>query len=148
MSTTTVRKSETAGISERILELVGEAGNAQRLADRAGLNSSTVLFYLPRKSGRVSEPSAAAIVKIARAMEVSLHWLLTGDGPKKHFADLTPIDRTRLAKAIIEAETILRETRRKMSTEKKAKLIVAVYGALAENGIDHRKILELVRAVA
>jgi transcriptional regulator with XRE-family HTH domain len=148
MSTATVRNSETAGISERILELVGDAGNAQRLADRAGLNASTVLFYLPRKSGRVSEPSAAAIVKIARAMEISLDWLLTGEGPKKHFADLTPIDQTRLAKAIIEVETILRELEMKMSNKKKAGVIVAVYGSLAETGYDHGKMLELVRAVA
>jgi transcriptional regulator with XRE-family HTH domain len=60
---------------ERLKTLADRAGGIAALARRARLNSRTVSHYFDRGS----EPSASAIVALARAGGVAVGWLLEGD---------------------------------------------------------------------
>jgi transcriptional regulator with XRE-family HTH domain len=139
----------TAGISYRIRDLVDEAGSAQQLAERAGLAPSAILQYLPRESGRISKPSIVALVKLAQTTQVSLTWLLTGQGPKLQFPELSPVDEARLATAIRETEEILVAVKRTMTAEKKAHVVVAIYELYqGDRKPDRQKVVNLFKAVA
>lgn len=59
----------------------------KELADRTGIAKRTIDNYLREKS---SIPPADAAVKIARALNVSVEYLITGEN-KFDFTELTPV---------------------------------------------------------
>lgn len=62
------------GLRERIRALAHRVGSVSELARRASLSQATVAAYV----NRGSEPSTSALVRLARAGEVSISWLATG----------------------------------------------------------------------
>jgi phage repressor protein C with HTH and peptisase S24 domain len=69
-------------IKDRIRAIATECGGPSALARLAGLTPSTVAQYLSDQKGRASEPGATALAKLARAANVSIEWLATGQGSK------------------------------------------------------------------
>lgn len=61
-------------LRERIRALAHRVGSVSELARRASLSQATVAAYV----NRGSEPSTSALVRLARAGEVSISWLATG----------------------------------------------------------------------
>ena len=137
----------TAGLSERVAEVVKSSGLTLRdFARQAGIAASALAQYLPNdRGGRVSKPTLEAVTRIARAGFVSVEWLATGNDPQ-------PLDAATLREAIFALETILSETKRKMSASHKAELIVELYLWFREEGKARRgterraKVLSLVKA--
>jgi transcriptional regulator with XRE-family HTH domain len=74
--------TDVTTVKDRIREIVDDAGGPSILARRAGLTPSTVGQYLSDQEGRASEPGVAALVKLAKAANVSIAWLATGELPK------------------------------------------------------------------
>lgn len=68
---------ETDQLIERIKQVLGGA-SARSFAKRAGVSDSTFRSIL-----NGSRPTVDNLVSIARAGEVSVHWLATGEGPKR-----------------------------------------------------------------
>ncbi|MCE8022161.1 helix-turn-helix transcriptional regulator [Halomonas sp. MCCC 1A11036] len=63
-------------LSDRLRACARIAGSGNALADKSGVARRTLENYF---SGR-SEPKGAALASIAKAVGVSGHWLLTGEG--------------------------------------------------------------------
>jgi transcriptional regulator with XRE-family HTH domain len=72
----------TKSLGDRIRQIADEHGGPSILARAAGLAPSTVTQYLSVREGRRSEPGVAALIKLAKAANVSVNWLATGEGPK------------------------------------------------------------------
>ncbi len=65
---------------ERINMAIEQAGGAQELAQKLGVS---LLILQGWRSGK-TEPSRSALIKIAQATNLSLHWLVAGEnGPDK-----------------------------------------------------------------
>lgn len=77
-----IPKSQELTIRDRIRQIADEKGGPSILAREAGLATSTVNQYLSTVEGRASEPGVSALVKLARAANVSVEWLATGEGTK------------------------------------------------------------------
>ena len=75
-------ESPESPIRERIREIAAEKGGPSILAREAGLATSTVNQYLSTVEGRAREPGVTALIKLARAANVSIEWLATGEGRK------------------------------------------------------------------
>jgi hypothetical protein len=66
-----------ASFVQRLEEISAKFGSHMRLAAAAGIPNGTLHGYFTG-----SEPSRTALVALARAADVSVHWLATGEGPK------------------------------------------------------------------
>jgi hypothetical protein len=66
------------GFKERLQEIADDSGSRAALAKAAGIPITSLQSYIT--SG--SEPGRIALVALARAAGVSVHWLATGEGPK------------------------------------------------------------------
>lgn len=98
-------------LSERLRLLVTRAGTARELARRAGLGETHVSLAIKRaeekesgakQRGEVGLSTAAAL---ARAGEVRLEWLATGEEPMERgeaSQATSPVDRARLAAKALE----------------------------------------------
>ncbi|MGB8685677.1 MAG: helix-turn-helix transcriptional regulator [Candidatus Binatus sp.] len=84
-----------SGFSERLQELVADAGSIAAVAAQARVSEGAVRMWLSRV-----EPTREKLAALAKATGVSLDWLMTGRGPKVYseyppgyvamrFADLT-----------------------------------------------------------
>ena len=69
-------RSRTEGFSERVMMLAQNVGGIMELAKRADLSHQVVRKYVRG----VSDPSRQRLVALARAGEVRLEWLATGEG--------------------------------------------------------------------
>jgi len=75
---TSVEKPGRA-LADRIRRCAEIAGSGDALAQKAGIPRSTLETYLTGKA----EPKALRIVAIARAADVSIEWLASGDGEER-----------------------------------------------------------------
>lgn len=73
----TEEKIKSDGFEERISVLADQAGSASALARMAGVSESVVRKW----RGGTSEPSRPNLIALARATDVSLAWLVAGEGP-------------------------------------------------------------------
>lgn len=73
---TALSQAEQTEIVRRIVELVGRAGSVRGLAAKAGFSESVIRKW---REGRTI-PSYGNLVKLARAMGVSVGWLTAGEG--------------------------------------------------------------------
>lgn len=85
------------GFIGRLRALVGLLGSASALARKAGISQSGLHRYL---SG--GEPTRKVLVALARAADVNLQWLMTGQGPMESSAGAPQRE------PIIGAETLTR----------------------------------------
>lgn len=75
------------GFVARLRQLVVLTGTASALAKKAGISQGGLSRYL-----NGGEPSRRVLVALARATEVELHWLATGEGPMAKGAGAAPAD--------------------------------------------------------
>ncbi|MBA1443774.1 MAG: helix-turn-helix transcriptional regulator [Chromatiales bacterium] len=66
-------------LADRIKQCADMAGSGDALAQKAAIPRRTLETYL---SGQ-SEPKTSRLVAIAKAADVSVEWLATGEGPKR-----------------------------------------------------------------
>lgn len=71
------------GLSRRIAEIVSRAGGARVLGERADLSPSTIGNWA---SGQTT-PKAVDLLRLARAANCSVAWIMTGLGPSTGAAD-------------------------------------------------------------
>ncbi|WP_339863257.1 helix-turn-helix transcriptional regulator [Paremcibacter congregatus] len=64
-------------LTERLRECVRIAGSGDELARKAHINRRTLEYYLTGKS----EPKISKVAAISKATNVSLEWLVFGEGP-------------------------------------------------------------------
>lgn len=74
--------STTDSLAGRIQECAEIVGSGNELSRLTGIPRRTLEYYL---KGR--EPRAAQLLAIARAANVSLDWLITGEGGRRPWAD-------------------------------------------------------------
>ena len=93
---------ELQGFSDRLRRAIDLGGvTISEAARLARLSTNAVQFYL---SGRRENPSGESAVQIARALGVSLDWLLTGTGEEPTANDvLAAVERARAAATPDEA---------------------------------------------
>lgn len=131
-----IRKTESH-MAERIREVIGDS-SVTAFGRRCGIGESALRKYL---HGAV--PSADNLVAIADAANVSIEWLAAGRGPKQRGASATPPappaestvnveDLARLTLAIEAIEEGLGPTRYKLTANRYAQLVAAVYDLLAD----------------
>lgn len=68
---------DTQGLAMRMRLLIAREGGASALARRCGCSEGSVRSW---RDGH-SDPSRAHCVTLARALDISLQWLVTGEGP-------------------------------------------------------------------
>lgn len=71
------QSAKIPGLFDRLLE-AAEVANANQLATLVGMSATSIYQW---KRGE-NLPSIAELLEISRSKGVSLHWLLTGEGPK------------------------------------------------------------------
>jgi transcriptional regulator with XRE-family HTH domain len=133
-----IRAGESDALSVRLLELVGE-DSLLSFARRCGVNEGTLRNII--KAGAM--PRTDHLVAIADAANVSIEWLAAGRGPKQRGASAAapapPAESTvnvedleRLTLAIEAIEEGLGPTRYKLTANRYAQLVAAVYDLLAD----------------
>lgn len=131
------------GLKARIRHCADVAGSGDALARKSGVPRRTLENYL---SGR-SEPKASGLAAIAKAVDVSLDWLILGEGPM-HAAAVEMYATTRRgAEAAVADNSNLADLRRQVEGIGNGFVLVPRYsveasagpGALTseENVIDH-----------
>lgn len=124
----------TAGIGSRILEISSGFGDKKRLSEMTGISEAQFYRYIKGTSSPTIEPLA----RLADAAHVTLEWLATGRGPKLK-ADVglyEKYDVGALAEAIETTEMALEAMKRRATPQKKAELVLLVYGVLASKETD------------
>lgn len=80
-------KADTNLTSQRLKEALSEAGlSAQELADRSGVNKSSISQYVNGSHA----PSNIAAYKIGKVLNVSPTWLMALDNIKRNTPDYVP----------------------------------------------------------
>lgn len=125
------RESEASGLPARLKRCAELAGNGDALAQKAAVPRRTLETYL---SGR-AEPKASRLVAIAGAVDVSLDWLLTGEGPMERGGDhaYTPREQGAAARPGVAeaAETVGLDH---LDEDTLVAAVVAVEEVMAEEG--------------
>jgi len=88
-----------SGIRERLEAAIDKVGGQRELARRSGLSSNTISLWTLGKAG----PSVQNLLALAKGADVSVAWLITGDGEME--------DSNNPAAALIELETALETAR-------------------------------------
>jgi transcriptional regulator with XRE-family HTH domain len=139
----TVVENYRKGFTRRLKEsLNGET--VRSFAERADIPQSTFNKIVTGES----DPRALTILKIANAANVSLHWLIKGEGPKHVEAQdtrnngdkgpLLPIDQDLLMMVIEELEIFRQKHNLKWDAKQKSRLITLGYDMmLAEQEKGH-----------
>lgn len=118
-----------------------------------GLSDAAIRKYL---SG-VNEPRMAALVSMAKAADVNIEWLATGEGPmtrgeeRPHeVAGGLLLDQDLLLMVVEAIEEGLNHAGREMAPAAKARLVLAAYDLYAdiEKPVDKAKILKLIKSAA
>lgn len=164
------RESKAGSLFDRLRQCAKMAGSGDRLAQKAAIPRRTLETYL---AGRV-EPKASRLVAIARAVGVSLDWLLVGAGPMRpvtatdqsvgttefglregNSSQLKPFvnhDEDLLTAVVVAVEELLAEEGLSPRPQKKGQLIAALYELSLADGtrtgaVDRRMVAPLLRLV-
>lgn len=130
----------TSSFPERLKIIVDQVGNASRLGKLAGISYKSISGYLAGSN----DPSRERLVAIAKAANVNLLWLATGEGPmrsgdtpdpaqpqeKAESAEersQSPVDMELLTDIIRALENALAQTGRTLAPNKKAEVIAILY---------------------
>src|SRR5699024_10208066 len=132
-------------------------GGVSRIARICGFSEGVVRSW---RDGR-SDPSRMRCLALARGLDISLLWLMTGDGPMladpdKHKPGATAVvvDAHRLSAAMQVLQSTLESTGNYLPVESRAKLLSEYYAALSEPdplaraegiGATHQHLLERIR---
>jgi transcriptional regulator with XRE-family HTH domain len=136
-------KNLLQGFVNRLQEVIGRE-SLRSFGRRTGISDGAIHHYL----NRGSEPTLTRLISMARAADVNLLWLATGEGPMRHDQVneqgapddvVRPLDLDLLAEAIelVEAETTGK------TAAWKARMVVAIYDL---GDIPREKKAALVRA--
>ena len=108
--------SDNVALAERIRFCVNKVGNGNEFCRITGINRRTLDYYL----SATSEPKAFALSQIAKAANVSLDWLITGNSETTGNA---PLDEALLTEIVgyIDSEFKFEKAKNK------APLIVKIY---------------------
>jgi len=132
--------------SDRLRQIIAKAGiSTSQFALRCGVPQRVLSYY---EHGR--KPTAEAALRIARAANVSLEWLISGEEPPTDA--IRSIDVEKLKTAIEIVEDILKTEQIELDTGKKAEIITLVCQdlcVLSTSGpIVKRRALSLVKSAA
>lgn len=124
-------EDELRRFGERVTKVVGPAP-VRAFAREAGIDEKSLRQYMHGQT----EPSRKALIGIARAREISVEWLATGEGEWKRAADNKPLPANidLLKEVISGVETYLEEVKKGMPADKKAELIAVLYEQFAAKG--------------
>lgn len=128
---------EEKKLADRLRDAMGDQSGTA-FARRCGISEGAIRKYLLGAS-----PSTENLIAIADAANVSIEWLAAGRGPKQRGASVTPPappaestvnveDLARLTLAIEAIEEGLGPTRYKLTANRYAQLVAAVYDLLAD----------------
>lgn len=119
--------------------MVKSCDSASALAQAAGISEGALRKYLAG-----AEPTRVPLVALARAGEVSVQWLATGEGAMRGSTD-APVNQSLTADlvrdAVLELERYLAAARRTLTPEKKARLVVLLCEQFSQSGNVSEKIV-------
>lgn len=140
---------EREALALRIRQCVELVGNGNELARRSGIPRRSLENYL---SGD-REPKASAAAAIAKAADVSAHWLLTGVGPMRLSEAREPsaptsqsLDVDSLTQSIQIVQDWLALNRRTMPADKQAEVIALIYDLAMQEMADGRATVDRQKA--
>lgn len=134
--------SEGEQLAQRVRQCAAAVGGGDALAQKTAIPRRTLESYLTG----TTEPKASRLVAIARAANVSLEWLLTGEGTEEPAPQVLKSEPLEAAIRIVERW--LDAHRRVMQPEKKAAAILAIYEMIAQDIEEGRPPLDERRAGA
>jgi transcriptional regulator with XRE-family HTH domain len=142
----------TQGLAMRIRLLIAREGSASTLARRCGCSEGTVRSW---RDGH-SDPSRERCVTLARALNISLQWLVTGEGPmhpesnERHdtaaesapslattaapITSVSAIDAQRLAATLKLLQSYICMVGGSLNIEQRAEVVAELYGLLCDAG--------------
>ncbi len=124
-------------------EILKNYRSVRAFALENGINPSTMALYATGQS----EPTRPVLCIIAKALNVSLDWLATGEGSFNKNADM--LDKKELILAIETVEESLNATNRTLKPAKKAELILAIYDLFtSENKPSSAQIISILSKIA
>jgi len=145
------------GFTARIRLLIKKYGGVSRIARICGFSEGVVRSW---RDGR-SDPSRMRCLALARGLDISLLWLMTGNGPMlddsdkhEHGEAAFVVDAHRLSAAMQVLQSTLESTGNYLPVESRAKLLSEYYAALSEPdplaraegiGATHQHLLERIR---
>lgn len=135
---------------ERINVAIEQAGGAQELAQKLGVS---ILILQGWQSGK-TEPSRSALIKIAKATNLSLHWLASGENahdkcdtsPRKHKA----ADLDSLEHAILKTRKRFVQQRLDLRSRAEAQVVRLLYEFYLHKGhhMDDESLDNLIERLA
>lgn len=151
-----IQSAESDGLSSRLKEVIGDE-SVLSFANRCGIGESTLRNYLGG-----ADPSCQRVIAMARAANVNIAWLATGEGPKKgaviplqaNFpapSQPPPLLNIELLTAAVEGvQEGLRRINRTVPPDKHAQLIVASYELLidGQGNVSKNNVINFIRAAA
>ena len=145
-------------LAKRMRLLIAREGGASALARRCGCSEGSVRSW---RNG-LSDPSRARCITLARALNISLQWLITGEGPmhpqNNEHRDAIPgkstpppaattvvsatrsasgIDAQRLAATLKLLQSYICLVGGSLNTEQRAEVVAELYGLLRDAGELH-----------
>ena len=137
------------GFPARLAALIGDS-SVRAFARKAGVSDT---FLRQCLAGR-TEPTRTKLIALADAGDTSVEWLATGHGARDGIAaagidpQAAGLDRTLLESVIVSVEEVLGETRRSVSSHRKALLIAALYEMHSGDRRDASSREDVLRLVA
>lgn len=129
-------------ISKRIDEVIKKAGGQTAISEKTGIPLKSISNYCLG----ISPPKLEPLIQIAKATNVSLDWLATGEGSFNKNADM--LDKKELTLAIETVEESLVATNRVLKPAKKAELILAIYDLFtSENKPSSAQIISILSKI-
>jgi len=122
-----------SGIGTRISEISRRAGGKKKLAAKAHVSESHLYRYI---SGE-SEPTASRLVALARAADVSIAWLATGEGEAFPAAQTATaaVDLDRLEEVVAKTRAKFKERGINLTPQSEAKVIRMIYEFYTRQGV-------------
>ncbi|MGG4605913.1 helix-turn-helix domain-containing protein [Paenalcaligenes sp. Me131] len=127
-SINTDMESEFTEFPDRINLAIDRAGGAKKLAEKMGMSTSVLRSW---RSGN-SDPSRSSLLKMAKASDLSISWLASGEGSPYH--DTPPpqqvsacIDLDSLEDVITKTRQLFLKQKINLRPEAEARIIRLVY---------------------